>query len=220
MIQSPINTVDRTQAVPRLTSRRLHRWLKLALDYLLVVPTLLLISPLLLTIAVLIKLDSPGPIIYRRRVVGRGGREFYAYKFRTMYLDGNDRLVRDRDQWMEVMRGQAIADDPRLTRMGRLLRRSGLDELPRLFNVLERTMSLVGPRMMTRGELLKFGDRIGDYTQVLPGLTGLWQVSGCGKDLDERFRLETAYIRNWSFLLDLRILLQSVLVAFAVQPSR
>lgn len=217
MFQSPVKPVERTQAVPQLTSRRVNRGLKLVLDYALVLPTLLLISPLLLTIALLIKLDSPGPIFYRRRVVGRGGREFYAYKFRTMHLNGNDRLIRHREQWMEVMRGESIADDPRLTRVGRLLRRSGLDELPRLFNVLERTMSLVGPRMMTRGELLKYSDRINGYTDVLPGLTGLWQVSGCGKDLDERFKLESSYIRNWSFLLDLRILVQSVLVAFAVQ---
>lgn len=216
MFQSPVKPIEQTRTVPQLTSRRVNRWLKLALDYMLVLPTLLLLSPLLLTIALLIKLDSPGPVIYRRRVVGRGGREFYAYKFRTMHLNGNDRLIRQRDQWMEVMRGEAIADDPRLTRMGRLLRRSGLDELPRLFNVLERSMSLVGPRMMTRGELLKYSDRIKGYTDVMPGLTGLWQVSGCGKDLDERFKLESSYIRNWSVLLDVRILLQSVWVAFAV----
>ncbi len=217
MFQLPVNTVERTNAIPQLTSRRVNRWLKLALDYALVLPTLLLVSPLLLTIALLIKLDSPGPVFYRRRVVGRGGREFFAYKFRTMHLNGNDRLIRHREQWMEVMRGQAIADDPRLTRVGRLLRRSGLDELPRLFNVLERSMSLVGPRMMTRGELLKYSDRVKGYTDVMPGLTGLWQVSGCGRDLDERFKLESAYIRNWSVLLDLRILLQSVVVAFTVQ---
>jgi len=94
-----------------------------------------------------------------------------------MYLDGNDRLIANRDQWMEVMQGD-INSDPRLTRVGRFLRRYGLDELPRLLNVLNRTMSLVGPRMMNRAELLKYGHRIDGYCSVLPGLTGLWQATG------------------------------------------
>ena len=101
MIQAPAtNKLDTFTAI---TTRRLNRWLKLGLDYTLTLPTLMLIAPLLLVLAVLIRLDSPGPVLYRRRVVGRNGREFDAYKFRTMYLDGNDRLIANRDQWMEVM---------------------------------------------------------------------------------------------------------------------
>ncbi len=214
MLQAPITSVERNTALPRMTSRRLNRWLKYALDFALVVPTLVLISPLLAIIALLIKADSPGPIVYRRRVVGQFGREFYAYKFRTMYIDNNDRLMRRRDEWMEVLRGSDIDSDPRLTRIGRFLRRTGLDELPRLFNVLDRSMSLVGPRMMTRTELMKFGHRIDSYTAVRPGLTGLWQVRGHSRNVDDRIRLETEYISNWSVLLDVQILLQTVLVAF------
>lgn len=193
----------------------MNRWLKLGLDYALTLPTLLLIAPLLMVIAALIKLDSPGPVFYRRRVVGRHGREFDAFKFRTMYIDGNDRLIADRESWMEVLQG-CIDNDPRLTRVGRFLRRYGLDELPRLFNVLNRTMSLVGPRMMTRPELLKFGHRVNGYTSVLPGMTGLWQVSGHSRAVDDRVELESRYIRNWSILLDVQILIQSVVVAFTV----
>lgn len=193
----------------------MNRWLKLGLDYALTFPTLLLIAPLLMVIAALIKLDSPGPVFYRRRVVGRHGREFDAFKFRTMYIDGNDRLIADRESWMEVLQG-CIDNDPRLTRVGRFLRRYGLDELPRLFNVLNRTMSLVGPRMMTRPELLKFGHRVNGYTSVLPGMTGLWQVSGHSRAVDDRVELESRYIRNWSILLDVQILIQSVVVAFTV----
>ncbi len=191
----------------------MNRWLKLGLDYALTLPTLILIAPLLLVIAVLLRLDSPGPVLYRRRVVGRHGREFDAFKFRTMYVDGNDRLIADRESWMEVLQG-CIDNDPRLTRVGRFLRRYGLDELPRLFNVLNRTMSLVGPRMMTRPELLKFGHRVNGYTSVLPGMTGLWQVNGHSRVIDDRVELESRYIRNWSILLDVQILIQSVIVAF------
>ncbi|MCA9867056.1 MAG: sugar transferase [Anaerolineae bacterium] len=213
MFRAPAtNTVN---TLPTLNMGWMNRWLKLGLDYALTLPTLLLIAPLLMVIAALIKLDSPGPVFYRRRVVGRHGREFDAFKFRTMYIDGNDRLIADRESWMEVLQG-CIDNDPRLTRVGRFLRRYGLDELPRLFNVLNRTMSLVGPRMMTRPELLKFGHRVNGYTSVLPGMTGLWQVSGHSRAVDDRVELESRYIRNWSILLDVQILIQSVVVAFTV----
>ncbi len=211
MIQAPANNT--TNALTTVNVRRLNRWLKLGLDYALTLPTLILIAPLLLVIAALIKLDSRGPVLYSRRVVGRNGREFNAYKFRTMHLDGNDKLIASREQWMEVLDG-SVETDPRLTRIGRILRRYGLDELPRLLNVLNRTMSLVGPRMMTRVELLKFGHRINGYTSVLPGMTGLWQVRGHSRRIDDRVELETRYIRNWSLLLDVQILIQSVAVAF------
>lgn len=214
MIQA--RTSETSNVLNSVAMRRLNRALKFVLDYALTVPTLVLIAPLLLVIAALIKFDSPGPVLYRRRVVGRNGREFDAYKFRTMYVDGADKLIADRDAWMEVLRGD-IDSDPRLTRVGRFLRRYGLDELPRLFNVLNRTMSLVGPRMMTRAELLKFGHRISGYTNVLPGMTGLWQVSGHSRRVDDRVELESRYIRNWSILLDMQILVQSVVVAFSAQ---
>ena len=213
MYQAPANNT--VNALPALGMRRMNRWLKFSLDYALTIPTLLLIAPLLLVISLLIKLDSPGPVFYCRRVVGRNGREFNAYKFRTMHINSDDRLIADRGVWMEVLNG-SIDNDPRLTRTGRFLRRYGLDELPRLFNVLNRTMSLVGPRMMTRAELLKFGHRINGYTSVLPGMTGLWQVNGHSRRIDDRVELETRYVREWSILLDMQILVQSVIVAFTV----
>ncbi len=211
MFQAPTN--NNVNSIPAVNISRMNRRLKLALDYALTIPTLLLITPLLLVISLLIKLESPGPVLYRRRVVGRNGREFDAYKFRTMYVDSDDKLIADREVWMEVLHGD-LDHDPRLTRTGRLLRRYGLDELPRLLNVLNRTMSLVGPRMMTRTELLRFGHRINGYTSVLPGMTGLWQVSGHSRRIDDRIELETRYVREWSMLLDMQILAKSVVVAF------
>lgn len=214
MFQSPANNT--INALPEINAGRVNRWLKGGLDYALTIPTLILIAPLLLVIAALIKLESPGPVLYSRRVVGRNGREFNAYKFRTMYIDSSDKLIADREAWMEVLHG-TIDSDPRLTRAGRFLRRYGLDELPRLFNVLNRTMSLVGPRMMTRAELLKFGHRISGYTSVLPGMTGLWQVNGHSRRIDDRVDLEARYIHDWSLLLDVQILAQSVVVAFSAE---
>lgn len=211
MFQAPTN--NNVNSIPTVNMSRMNRRFKLALDYALTIPTLLLIAPLLLVISLLIKLESPGPVLYRRRVVGRNGREFDAYKFRTMYVDADNKLITDREVWMEVLHGD-LDHDPRLTRIGRLLRRYGLDELPRLLNVLNRTMSLVGPRMMTRAELLRFGHRINGYTSVLPGMTGLWQVSGHSRRLDDRIELETRYVHEWSMLLDMQILAKSVVVAF------
>jgi len=217
MIQAPatktLTAKERIWARPAV-SRRLNRWAKTGLDYALTIPTLILISPLLLVIALLIKLESRGPVLYRHRVLGYNGREFDAYKFRTMHVDGEARLVANRAQWMALMQNRDLDNDPRLTRVGRLLRRYGLDELPRLLNVLARNMSLVGPRMLTRTEMLKFGHQIDGYTNVLPGMTGLWQVSG-HPTMDERVRLEREYIQRWSIALDFQILLQSVVVAFA-----
>lgn len=211
MIRVPANNTAST--IVTVNMRRLGRRLKLALDYALTVPTLLLIAPLFMIIALLIKAESPGPALYRVRVVGRNGREFDAFKFRTMFVNGNARLIANRDQWVEVLNG-SVDNDPRLTRVGRFLRRYGLDELPRLFNVLNRTMSLVGPRMMTRTELLKFGHRIDGYFDVLPGMTGLWQVRGHSRRIEDRIELESRYIQNWSITLDIRILIESVVVAF------
>lgn len=215
MIQAPAK--NNAHTLTTIASRRLNRWLKFGLDYALALPTLLLIAPLLIVISLVIKLDSPGPVLYRRRVVGRKGVEFDAFKFRTMYVNANDRLLSHREQWMEVINGD-IDNDPRLTRAGRFLRRYGLDELPRLLNVLNRTMSLVGPRMMTRAELLRFGHRIEGYCNVLPGMTGLWQVNGHSRRVEDRIELESRYIHNWSIRLDIHILVQSVIVAFAPQP--
>ncbi|MGQ9793379.1 MAG: sugar transferase [Anaerolineae bacterium] len=186
-------------------------FLKTALDYALTLPGLILITPLLLVIALLIKLDSPGPIIYRRRVLGVGGKPFDAFKFRTMYVNG-DEILRQHPEVLEALRNNhKCAWDPRVTRLGRLLRRTSLDELPQLFNVLLRQMSLVGPRMISPEELEKYGKWGMNLLTIPPGITGLWQVSG-RSDLsyEERVRLDMSYIRNYTIWLDLQILLRTV----------
>ncbi len=187
--------------------------LKTLLDYGGALIGVVLLSPLFLLIAILVRLDSPGPIIYRRRVVGLGGREFDAFKFRTMiqdadaYLEAHPELKRE---WEETGK---IRNDPRVTRLGRFLRRYSLDELPQLFNVLRGEMSLVGPRMITPAELRHFGRWRHNLLTVKPGMTGLWQISG-RSDLsyEERVRLDMYYIRNYTIWLDLRLLVNTFLV--------
>jgi len=172
---------------------------------------ILLASPVLLAVAVAVKLDSPGPILFRQVRVGRHGREFLIYKFRTMHTDAERRLaelkhLNEQDGVLFKMR-----DDPRITRAGKWLRRLSLDELPQLFNVLGGAMSLVGPRPPLPQEVAKYPADARRRLEVRPGMTGLWQVSG-RSDLpwEEAVRLDLRYVENWSLTLDLIILLRTL----------
>lgn len=180
---------------------------KFLLDYILTIMGLVLLAPLLCLIALAIRLDSPGPVFYQRRVMGVGGKQFGAYKFRTMHVNGDAILATRPDLGPELARNYKLKNDPRVTRVGRFLRRTSLDELPQLFNVLRREMSLVGPRMITPEEMKKY-DRWGlNLLTVKPGITGLWQVSGRSDvTYEERVQLDMFYIRNWSIWFDLQLL--------------
>jgi exopolysaccharide biosynthesis polyprenyl glycosylphosphotransferase len=193
----------------RLTG--IDRVLKMALDYGLTIPGLILISPMLLIIAIAIRLESPGSVIHRRRVMGVNGREFDAYKFRTMRIEGDEILAAHPELQAELTESYKIKDDPRVTRVGRFLRKFSLDELAQLFNVLKGEMSLVGPRMISPGEIDNYDQWDINLLTVRPGLTGLWQVSGRSDvPYDERVRLDMQYIRNWSIWLDLQLLLRTI----------
>jgi len=184
--------------------------MKTALDYAVSIPALIVLSPLLLAIAVLVKLESPGPVIHRRRVMGINGRQFDAFKFRSMRQDA-DRILADNPELAaELARNHKIKSDPRVTRVGAFLRRYSLDELPQLLNVIRREMSLVGPRMISPEEMARYDQWGINLLTTLPGLTGLWQVSGRA-DLEyaDRVRLDMHYIRNWSIWLDLQLLWQT-----------
>lgn len=184
---------------------------KLMLDYAIALPGLLLIAPFMALIALLIRVDSPGPAMYRRRVMGINGRQFDAYKFRTMHCNGEAILAKYPELQKELATNHKLKEDPRITRMGRFLRKTSLDELPQLLNVVKREMSLVGPRMISPPEMEEYNDWGLNLLTVLPGITGLWQVSGRSDiSYDERVRLDMYYIRNWSIWLDIQLLLQTI----------
>jgi exopolysaccharide biosynthesis polyprenyl glycosylphosphotransferase len=172
---------------------------------------LLLLAPLLLACAFLVRTTSPGPILFRRRVVGLNGTEFDALKFRTMVVDADERLRNDEALQQRFDVNWKLRDDPRLTAVGSFLRRSSLDELPQLFNVLWGSMSLVGPRMIAPDEAAKYGPHLAKRLRVKPGITGLWQVSGRNElDYEQRVKLDIEYIENWSLLLDFSILARTI----------
>jgi lipopolysaccharide/colanic/teichoic acid biosynthesis glycosyltransferase len=184
---------------------------KTVLDYMLTVPVLLVLSPILATIAVLIKLGSPGPVIHRRRVMGINGGTFDAFKFRTMVSNGDEILAAHPELQEALAREHKLKDDPRVTPIGRVLRRYSLDELPQLVNVLRREMSLVGPRMISPEEMPRYDQWGMNLLTIPPGITGLWQVSGRSDiGYDERVRLDMHYIRNWTIWFDLQLLWQTI----------
>ncbi len=186
-------------------------FLKLVLDYLITITGLIVISPLLLLIALLIKLSSPGPILHKRRVMGINGKQFHALKFRTMVVNGDEVLNVHPALKEELARNHKLKYDPRVTKIGAFLRKFSLDELPQLFNVLSRDMSLVGPRMIAPEEMAMYKQFDMNLLTVHPGITGLWQVSGRSDiSYDERVRLDMYYIRNWSIWLDLQLLFQTI----------
>jgi Undecaprenyl-phosphate galactose phosphotransferase WbaP len=175
----------------------------------------LLLGPLFLLICLAIRLSGPGPIFYGQRRIGRGTRPFTAWKFRSMvanadgilaaYLERNPEL---REQWSQ---DHKLRKDPRVTRVGRFLRKTSLDELPQLWNILCGEMSLVGPRPIVEGEIEKYGEVFELYTKVRPGVTGLWQVSGRNNTTyQERIEFDEYYVKNWSVWLDVYILGQTV----------
>jgi lipopolysaccharide/colanic/teichoic acid biosynthesis glycosyltransferase len=172
---------------------------------------LLVAIPLLTVVALAIRLNSRGPVLFRQVRVGKAGREFLIYKFRTMYTDAEARLseIRHLNEGDGVM--FKMRDDPRVTRMGRWLRRLSLDELPQLLNVLGGSMSLVGPRPPLPQEVAAYPEDRYRRLAVPPGMTGLWQISG-RPDLprEEAVRLDLRYVEDWSLSLDLVILLRTL----------
>lgn len=190
--------------------------LKTLLEYSLTTVAVLVLAPVMLLISLFIKLDSPGPIFYRRRVMGLNGRQFDALKFRTMRIDGDAILAANPELLDVLATTHKIRGDPRITRVGLVLRRFSLDELPQLFNVLLGDMALVGPRIISPPELQMYGQWAMNLLTVRPGLTGLWQVSGRSDiPYEDRVRLDMFYIRNYSLWLDLQLIMQTIPVVFS-----
>ncbi len=189
--------------------------MKMFLDYLGALAMLVVLSPLFLAIIVIMKRTDPGPIFYPRRVVGVGGKEFDAFKFRTMVVNSqevlDDLLERDPEARAEYEQYYKLKNDPRITKIGQFLRKTSVDELPQLVNVLRGEMSLVGPRMITLEEVERYGQWGLNLHTVKPGITGLWQTSGRSElTYEERVRLDMRYIRNYSIWLDVQILFQTI----------
>lgn len=172
---------------------------------------LILISPVMLITVLAIKLDSPGPVIFKQKRVGKNGDLFDFYKFRSMVINAEELKASLADANEVDGPVFKIKNDPRITRVGRIIRKYSIDELPQLLNVLKGDMSLVGPRPPVPGEVNKYGDPEWRRLEVIPGITGLWQVSGRSElSFDKWMELDVYYIENWTLWLDFKILLQTI----------
>jgi len=205
--------------------KRVLRFQKRTLDWILAVLAFILAFPFFIILPILVKLTSRGPVFYRQRRLGRDGRPFFVWKFRSMYADADARLRKllaenpdVADEWGCKFK---LADDPRVTPFGRFLRKTSLDELPQLFNVFCGEMALIGPRPIVEEEVAYYGASYATFSSVRPGITGLWQVSGrSDTDYDRRVALDTYYVLNWSPWMDIWILLRTVLVVVLMRGAR
>lgn len=191
--------------------------IKRILDIVTAASLLALALPFALAIALAIVLETRGPVFFVHTRIGKGDRRFKLWKFRSMVADADavieKHLQQHPDHLSEWLDRHKLKDDPRVTRVGRVLRRSSLDELPQLVNVLRGDMSMVGPRPIVEEEVPKYGSAFALYSQVLPGLTGLWQVSGrTDTSYRRRTDLDSKYIQNWSLWMDLVVLWKTVRV--------
>lgn len=193
---------------------------KRTFDVVFALAAIVLLFPLFVGCCLAVLATSPGPILFRHRRVGHGGRDFVCLKFRTMEVDAERRLRelldRDPSARREWQTSHKLRNDPRVTPFGQHMRRTSLDELPQLLNVLKGDMSLVGPRPIVEAEVEKYQEHFGTYAAGRPGLTGLWQIKGRNTTTyAERVAYDVEYQRNWSFMGDVKIVLATVIHVFS-----
>ena len=221
----PLEDNDSAGSVlPGLPNRPLGGLLKRVMDLVIAFTALVLAAPVMLIVAVLIRVTEGGPAMFSHSRVGYCGEQFDCYKFRSMvsnshevlkeYLDAHPEAVKE---WEETRK---LRNDPRITFLGRILRKSSLDELPQLFNIIRGDMSCVGPRPVVTEELQRYGCHAGEYLRTRPGLTGLWQVTGrSSTDYASRVALDSHYVKNWSPWLDIVILCRTVFAVMRVDRA-
>ena len=215
----PIENVVLLNVKNNLALRR-NKIMKYIFDMVLTIIGTICISPILICIAIWIYKDSPGPIIFKHMRVGKDGKIFPCYKFRSMCVDAKEKLEEllqnDPEARAEWERDFKLKHDPRITKSGAFLRRTSLDELPQIFNVLKGEMSLVGPRPIIKDEMERYGNHIDDYLMVKPGIAGIWQCSGrSDTTYQERVQMDSWYVRNWSVWLDIMILWKTLEAVFS-----
>jgi exopolysaccharide production protein ExoY len=197
---------------------------KRALDLAIALVALVFVSPLLVFLWFAVRLSDGGHAIFKQKRYGLGGRIFTCYKFRSMAPDAEQRLQalldNDRDAAEQWAKYRKLRYDPRITRIGAFLRKTSLDELPQLINIIKGDMSIVGPRPIVQSEIANYGECYVYYCATRPGITGLWQVSGrSDATYDQRVSLDVSYVRNWNLLLDVSILVRTVPAVLAAKGA-
>jgi len=200
----------------------MYRFIKRGFDILVSFVALVLLLPVSLILAVLIKLDSKGPVFFLHKRIGKNGKEIKIYKFRTMVQNAEELLKRfTPEQKKEYEENYKLDNDFRITKIGNILRKTSLDELPQLINILKGDMSIVGPRPLVKDELEKYGENKDKFLSVTPGLTGNWACNGRSNiGYDERIKLELDYIDNCSLMFDIKIILKTAVSVFKKEGAK
>lgn len=204
-----------SEVIENERSNILYEVIKRIIDIVASFTGLILLSPLILIVSMLIKLESKGEVIFKQKRVGLNGKEFYMYKFRSMVINAEE--LKEQLESQNEMSGPMfkIKDDPRITKVGKFIRKTSIDELPQLINVIKGDMSLVGPRPSLPNEVKKFEQWMMERLEVKPGLTCIWQISGRNNiDFEDWMKLDIKYVRERSFKLDIKLILKTVLVLF------
>ena len=204
-----------SEVIENERSNVLYEVIKRIIDIVASFTGLIVLSPLMLVVSILIKLESKGEVIFKQKRVGLNGKEFYMYKFRSMVINAEELKAELESQ--NEMSGPMfkMKDDPRITKIGKFIRKTSIDELPQLINVIKGDMSLVGPRPSLPKEVEEFETWMRERLEVKPGLTCIWQISGRNNiDFEDWMKLDIKYVRERSFKLDIKLILKTVLVLF------
>ena len=204
-----------SEVIENERSNVLYEVIKRIIDIVASFTGLILLSPLILIVSMLIKIESKGEVIFKQKRVGLNGKEFYMYKFRSMVINAEE--LKEQLESQNEMSGPMfkIKDDPRITKIGKFIRKTSIDELPQLINVIKGEMSLVGPRPSLPKEVAEFEEWMNERLLVKPGLTCYWQVSGRNNiDFEDWMKLDIKYVRERNFWLDIKLILKTILVLF------
>lgn len=207
-VEENINNIEDT--------KKNYRIIKRALDIIISGVGLVILFPFLLVIAIAIKIDSKGPILFKHKRIGKDGKTIYIYKYRTM-LPNAEEMIKDFnfEQLKEFKENYKLKKDPRITKVGRFLRKTSLDELPQLINILKGELSIVGPRPIIQEELERYGENADKFLSVMPGLTGYWQANGRSlTTYEQRMKMELYYVENCTLLLDIKIFFKTIFIVF------
>ncbi len=201
-----------------------NKYIKRGIDIFLSLIGLIILSPIFCIIAIFIKLDSKGPVFYKHKRIGKNGKIIYLYKFRSMYMDSKERLemlLKNPDIKREWEENFKLENDPRITKVGSFLRKTSLDELPQLLNILKGEMSIIGPRPVIDEELEKYGKNKDKFLSVTPGLTGWWACNGrSATTYEDRMKLELYYVENQSFVLDIKCFFKTITTVLNRQGAK
>ena len=204
---------DEEKEFTHSSTKKLYIKIKRMLDIILSIIALILLSPIFLIISFAIKSDSKGKVIFKHKRIGKNGKEIYIYKFRTM-VENAEEIMKTftPEQMKEFKENYKLANDPRITKVGNFLRKSSLDELPQLLNILKGDLSIIGPRPIIEEELERYGEKKSTFLSVTPGLTGYWAANGRScTSYEDRMKMELYYVENISFKLDMKVFFKTVI---------